>query len=252
VNHFVWLTRFRHEGKDAYPLLDEWVNEEAPEYWKSCPQSDELGPKAFNLYKRFGAFPIGDTCTPGGGSWPWWSHVDDETEEVWKENPKGWWGWALEPAREDGLSEMARVAEDQRRRVTDAFKPERSGEIIIPLVESIACDSPRTLTVNTINGDDLVRGVPRDFEVEVPALVSRRGIQGIETDPLPRSLIHYILRDRVAPVEIELEAYESGSRERLLELIMMDPWTRTEEQAKGLLEAILAMPVHEEMRRHYR
>ena len=69
---------------------------------------------------------------------------------------------------------------------------------------------------------------------------------------MPKPLIQYILRDRVAPVEIELEAYESGSRERLLELVMMDPWTRSEEQAKGLLEDILAIRGHEEMRLHYK
>jgi len=103
-----------------------------------------------------------------------------------------------------------------------------------------------------MNDGDLVPGVPRDFEVEVPALVSRRGIQSIKTDGLPKPLISYILRDRVAPVEIELEAYESGSKERLLELITMDPWTRSEEQAKKLLEDILSLPFNEKMRQHYK
>jgi alpha-galactosidase len=32
----------------------------------------------------------------------------------------------------------------------------------------------------------------------------------------------------------------------------MDPWTRSEEQARALLEDILALPYHEEMRQHYR
>jgi alpha-galactosidase len=96
-----------------------------------------------------------------------------------------------------------------------------------------------------------VPGLPSDFEVEVPALVSERGIQGMGTDPLPKSLIQYILRDRVAPVEVELEAYESGNRESLLDLVM-GPWTRSEEQVRGLLEDIVAMEGHEEMRRHYR
>ena len=54
--------------------------------------------------------------------------------------------------------------------------------------------------------------VYQDFEVEIPALVSKRGIQGIKTDGLPGPLISYILRDRVAPTEVELKAYESGER----------------------------------------
>jgi alpha-galactosidase len=62
----------------------------------------------------------------------------------------------------------------------------------------------------------------------------------------------FLLRDRVAPVEVELQAYIGGSREGLLELIMMDPWTTSLEQAEGLLDEILSMPHHEQLRKHYR
>ncbi len=32
---------------------------------------------------------------------------------------------------------------------------------------------------------------------------------------------------------------------------MLDPWTRSYEQARSLLDDILALPFHAEMRRHY-
>ena len=252
VNHFIWLTHFYYRGEDSYPLLDEWIEKEAPEYWEKCSPSSGLGPKAVDLYKRFGVFPIGDTCTPGGGSWPWWYHTDDETEKRWKEDPKKWWGMGEPPRSYKRVEELIKVASDPSIKVTGILPPQRSGEIIVPLVESIACDIPRVFQVNIMNTGDFVPGVPRDFEVEVPALVSKRGVQGIKTDGLPKPLIAYILRDRVAPVEVELEAYESGSKERLLELIMMDPWTKSEKQAKKLLEDILALSHHEEMRQHYK
>ena len=252
VNHFVWLTDFCHKGDDAYPLLDEWIEKEAPAHWEKSPPSSDIGPKAVDLYRRFGVFPIGDTCTPGGGSWPWWYHTDDETERKWEEDPKRWWRWVLEPPAKDEVAELMKVAQDRSTKVTSVFPPRRSGEIIVPLVESMACDMPRTLQVNIVNDGDFVPGVPRNFEVEIPGLVSEKGIQGIRPTRLPKPLIAHILRDRVAPVEVELEAYESGSREILLQLIMMDPWTRSEEQAKGLLDDMLALPRFEEMRQHYR
>jgi alpha-galactosidase len=56
----------------------------------------------------------------------------------------------------------------------------------------------------------------------------------------------------VAPVEIELEAYDSGSKELLVELATMDPWTRSREHAEQLVERILKLPYHEEMRKHYK
>ena len=231
--------------------MDEWIEKEAPKYWETCRPSSGLGPKAVDLYKRFGAFPIGDTCTPGGGTWPWWYHTDAETEKRWKEDPYEWWEAGYFPHLEKEVEEINRVSRDPSVKVTDVFPPEKSGEVMVPLVESIACDIPRVLITNIPNSGDFVPGIPRDFEVESPTLVSKRGIQGIKTHGLPGPLISYTLRDRVAPVEVELEAYEKGSRELLLQLLLMDPWTQSEKQAKNLLEDILALPYHEEMRQHY-
>jgi len=252
VNHFVWLTHFYYKGEDAFPLVDEWIEREAPKYWETCHPSSDLGPKAVDLYKRFGVFPIGDTCTPGGGTWPWWYHSDAETEQRWKEDPGKWWEVDYFPHLGENVERINRVAKDLSLKVTDVFPPRKSGEVMVPLVESIACDIPRVLITNIQNTGDFVPGVPRDFEVEIPTLVSKRGIQGIKTDGLPGALISYILRDRVAPVEVELEAYEKGDRQMLLQLLLMDPWTKSEEQAKNLLEDILALPYHEDMRQHYR
>jgi alpha-galactosidase len=94
--------------------------------------------------------------------------------------------------------------------------------------------------------------VPADFEVEIPTLVSGHGIQGIQTQPLPAELQAYILRDRVAPVNVELEAFATGRKDLLHELILMDPWTRSQEQAAALLDDILELPYHDEMRAHFR
>ncbi len=251
VNHYVWLTRLYHRGEDVFPLLDRWIDEQAPEFWQSYRPSGGLGPKAVDLYKRFGAFPIGDTCTPGGGTWPWWYHADAETEKRWLEDPHAWWeGYFYWCAH--GVAEIKRVSEDTAGKVTAYFPPKASGEVMVPIIESIACDIPRVLIGNIQNTGDYVPGVPRDIAVEIPTLVSKRGIQGIRTHGLPKPLVGYILRDRVAPVNIELQAYEERSRELLHQLVMMDPWTRSEDQARALVDDILALPYHEEMRQHYR
>ena len=91
VNHFVWLTSFKYKGEDVFPILDKWITEKAESYWETCGMSSGEGPKAVDLYRRFGVFPIGDTCTPGGGSWGYWYHTGDETEKKWKEDPTGWY-----------------------------------------------------------------------------------------------------------------------------------------------------------------
>ncbi|MEM0219989.1 MAG: hypothetical protein QW213_06620 [Thermoproteota archaeon] len=251
VNHFVWLTHFYYKRENAFPILDEWIKKEATTYWKKCYSSCDLGPKAIDLYKKFGVFPIGDTCTPGGGSWPWWYHVNEEIEKRWNEDPKTWWeNYFMYGKRR--VEELINLSQDASARVSNHFPLEKSNEIIVPLIESIACDVPRILQVNIQNSNNFVPGIPSNFEVEIPAFVNKRGIQGIETEGLPKPLTIYAIRDRVAPVEVELEAYESKNKELLVELLMMDPWTKSRELAINFLEDILSLPHHEDMRKYYK
>jgi alpha-galactosidase len=251
VNHFVWLTKLLHEGKDVLPLIDRWIHDEAPAYWATRDASDDLGPKPVDLYRRYGVFPIGDTATPGGGAWPWWYHVDGDTEQHWREDPEGWYERYFSWTRKT-VSDIHQAARDEKMKVTDLFPPQKSGEVMVDMIESIACDLPRILTGNVLNTGCFVPGLPGNISVEIPTLVSARGIEGVRTNPLPPAVLARIHRDRIAPVEVELAAYTHGSRDLLLELVMMDPWTRTLQQANVLLEEILNLPYHTEMKDHYR
>jgi alpha-galactosidase len=250
VNHFVWLTHFYYKGQDAFPLLDKWIETEGPKHWETCNPGDALGPLAVDLYRRFGVYPIGDTGTPGGGSWPYWYHSDDETESRWNEKPQQWYADYFEYLTRT-VARIQHVGDDISARVTETYPPKTSGEVMVPIIESIACDIPRVVIGNILNKGSFVPGVPSNFAVEIPTLVSQRGVQGIQTEGLPRALTTYILRDYVAPIEIELEAYKTGSKELLLQLILMDPYTKSEKQAQALLDEILALPFHDAIRKHY-
>ncbi len=65
-------------------------------------------------------------------------------------------------------------------------------------------------------------------------------------------MIAHILRDRVAPVEMELAACDSGNPDYLKELVLMDKWSSSMEQVNGFVEEILNLPYHTEMKTHYR
>jgi alpha-galactosidase len=250
VNHTVFLTHCYHAGEDVFPMIDRWIDEQAAEYWKHCRPSDDLGPQAIDIYRRFGVFPIGDTCTPGGGSWPWWYHTDEATERRWQEDPNAWWEGYFSRGLEK-VAEIHRAAHDSSRPVSEVFPPKHSGEVMVPMIDSLANDTPRVLIGNIANHGDFVPGVPRDFAVEIPLHVSKRGIEGIRTLPLPPTAISHILRDRVATVELEIEAFTTGNKQRLLELLQFDPWTRSIEQASELLDGILALPENAAMAAHF-
>jgi alpha-galactosidase len=244
VNHFVWLNRFYYKGEDAFPLIDQWLKTNG-----ATGKHDALSPVSADLYRRFGVYPIGDTCTPGGGSWSHWYHVDRETEQTWNEDPEGWWFNDYLPYLEKHVHHMQTLAHDTTVRLTDAFPPKHSGEVVVPMIEAIAYDLPRVLICNIPNTGSYVPGVPSDFAVEIPAHVSKRGIQGIQTNKLPEAVLQYLTRDRIVPVEMELAAYEQKSRELLLQLVMLDPYTRSLSQAENVVNEILSL--HDEMRQHY-
>ncbi|MBO4264665.1 MAG: hypothetical protein J5922_01120 [Clostridia bacterium] len=252
VNHFLWLNRFEYEGKDAFPLLDKWIDEEFDKYYEEHhTPSSKLSPKALDLYRKYGVFPIGDTCVPGGGSWGHFYHTSPEVEKKWNEDPTGWYLDYFERSR-NGVAEMERIAFDTSKKVSDSYKLQRSPEPMIPVIEALAFDAELKIVINTINDKGYVEGVPLDFECEVPTIVSARGIQPLHTKPLPKPLQAWMMRDRIAPVNMELYAYTSHSREALIDLICMDPWTKTREQAEGLLNDILDMPFNAPMKEYYK
>lgn len=251
VNHFVWLTSFNYKGENAFLLLDQWIAEMTGQDWEKWGMSSGEGPKAIDLYKRFGVYPIGDTCTPGGGSWGYWYHTGDETEKKWRENPTEWYNGYFTYGLQQ-VEKIRNAAYNPAVKVSDVFPAKQSDEPMIPLIEALACDVQRVVIVNIPNEGEFVPGIPKDFEVEVPALVSKNGIQGIRTKGLPEPIMSYLVRDRIASVEMELQAYEKGEYNLLLSLIMMDPWTKSEAQARKLIDEILALPYHKEMREHYK
>ena len=250
VNHFIWLTKMFYKGEDALPRWERWVAEKSAAYFETCAESDAFGPKPIDLYKRMGAIPIGDTATVGGGAWGWWYHTTSETEKAWKENPVKWYQGYFDWVEHNAL-ENYRVGSDPNSKISEYLKPEMSGEQMVPIIESIACDIPQTCIVNIPNTGGFVPGVPADFAVEIPALVSARGIQGIQTAGLPQPILGYLLRDRVVPVNLELEAYRSGRHDLLVELVCMDPWTRSVRQASDLVDEILNLDFNVEMKAHY-
>jgi alpha-galactosidase len=249
VNHFVWMNRFEYEGKDAFPLLDTWIREKSAQHFRTCEYSDYVGPKIIDLYRRFGVMPIGDTGNPGGGTWGYWYHTDRRTERKWKEDPVRWFNGYFTSGLQT-VADIKRVANDQTVRVSDAF-PGTSGEPMIPLIEALACNVERTAIVNIPNTGGFVEGVPLDFQVEVPATVNGRGVAGKKTRKLPDPVLRFLHRDRIAPVEIEIEAFRTGKRELMIELLLMDPWTKSGDQAERLFAEILRLPFNEGMRRYF-
>jgi alpha-galactosidase len=250
VNHFIWLTQLRYRGEDAFPLLGRWIAEQAPERW-AAGTNWPISRKAADLFRRFGAFPIGDTAGWSGACWPCEYHSDEVTERAWGEEPATRWNGYFNFVATNAAA-FKEIAADLAIQVTQRFPPQPSGEAMITLIEALVGGEPGVFIGNVLNTGNYIEGIPRDFEVEVPLLCQRGQFIGQAVHRLPRELTAHILHSRIAPIEIELEAYRRGSRELLRQLILLDPWARSIKQVDTFLEEILTMPDHDDVRRHYR
>lgn len=249
LNHFIWLKEFHCEGEDAYPVLDEWIENEAPDFWAgdACSPSHSLGPKAVQMYKMLGLYPIGDTCTPGGGNWPDWFRKTPEMVEKWQEDTGAWIEGHIQNM-EGRIGVFEDALADESTPLAESLGSGATGESNIPIIDALANDNSGIFQVNVLN-EDAIPGIPEDIAVELPAYVSAAGIQKLDFEQLPEPLMHFI-DERVLRIRDQVETYLSGSRDRLL-LSILGNSDLGYDQAQALLDDVFAHPRAAGMARHF-
>jgi alpha-galactosidase len=255
-NHCIWMTSFRYQGIDAYPLLDRWIAEESEKYWKKhVPQFYEaqMSPAAIQLYNFYGLMPIGDTAR---AQWPevWWLNTDFETKKRWYGSLGGFdstQGWAvyLENLKEN-IRTIQQAAGDAKLAVTSIFKPEKSDEQIVPIMDALVNDRQGYFQVNVPNHGALP-GIPANMVVEVPALVDGKGVRPLCVDTLPEKIMLGVLWPRWIWAERALAAYRTGDRGYLMQMLLADHRTLGWEHTEQALEQFMGMPGNEALAVHF-
>ncbi len=249
LNHFIWLKRYSCNGRDAYPALDDWIENKAPHFWASpdCTPSHSLGPKAVEMYKMLGLFPIGDTCTPGGGNWPSWFRATPELAAKWNEDTGAWIERHIQNM-EGRIGQFEQALADGSTPLTERYGLGPTGETNVTIIDALANDNAGIFQVNVLN-EGAIPGIPDDIAVELPAYVSGAGIQKLQLEPLPEPIMHFI-RQRVLRVQNDVETYLSRSRTRLL-LAMLGESDAGIDGANAFLDEVLSHPSNEDMAAHF-
>jgi alpha-galactosidase len=254
VNHCIYLTQFRYQGKDLYPKLDEWLATQAADYWRIF-RGDygevQLFRSAFDHYRRVGLMPIGDAARTFN---EWYYHTDLDTKRRWS----GWmggfdseYGWTrcLEDL-EVNLARIRDVATDARARVTAVIPPVATYEIQVPIIEAIVNDRPGIFQVNVPNRG-AIAGIADDVVVEGKALVDGSGIRLLQVGKLPTKLMQMVLLPRILKAEKDLAVYLTGDRDLLISYILDDHRTQSLEQAERIVLELLALPWNEPLARRF-
>jgi alpha-galactosidase len=255
LNHNIWLVHFLYDGRDAYPLLDEWIATRGEEFWRTHvaerTHDIQMSRGTIAQYRLYGLMPIGDTPRQAA----WWMNTDIETKKHWFGEP--WGGPDTELARpfyvanlEKKLAEVRRLVGDPAARVSDFVGTTPTREQQVPIIDALVNGKADFFQVNIPNRG-MLDGVADDVVVEVPAYIDRTGVHAVKPTQLPRKIMLERILPGVLKMERELEAFKTGDRTMLIYSALMSPQTRTYEQAVAVLEDLLALEGNEELAAHY-
>jgi alpha-galactosidase/6-phospho-beta-glucosidase family protein len=253
-NHWIWMTDFRYKGKDAYPLIDEWIDTKAEAYWAEDNRSfgdNQMSQAAIDQYRLFGLMPIGDTPRMVG----WWYHTDLETKKRWYghlggfDSEIGWQQYLDAMSRK--VAQVEEAAQDLSTPITMTFPPVQSNEQIVPIINALVNDIEGVFQVNIPNAGPILQGFPENLVVECQGIVNGSGIHGVRVPSLPRKLMAAAMIPRWHGAELMVEALRSGDRDLLLHYLLADQRTQSVEQAEALLNEWFADPRNERLARTF-
>jgi alpha-galactosidase len=242
LNHFTWFTsiRDRTTGEDLYPELRDrerrahWLSE-----WDEIALSRILF-RTFGLYPSPGTNHIGEYIGWAEGflaSSPLQFFYDPAELDPWKDGRVPPWIYNLEE-QPTGVPLYHPVVEGRlrpgERETSDPTAPRPSGELAIPLIEGVSCGVPHRLDAVNVPNRSHMRGLPERAVVEVPALADDRGLTPMEVSDLPEGVLA-LLRPQISINRLLCEAFEEGSRDKLLQALLLDPTTPSYQSAVHLI-----------------
>jgi alpha-galactosidase len=272
LNHNIWLTHFIYEGKDAYPLLDEWIATRGEEYWRdtTAARADrggwgtgelaraweyDMARGAIEQYRMYGLLPIGDTTRRDVISW--WLHKDLAAKLYYWGEP---WGgpdtersWPLYVQNlERRIERIRELANDPSASIVADLGSTKTREGQVDIMDALVNNNEGQFQVNIPNRG-ILKGLPDDIAVEVRAVVNQKGIQPIQpVAGLPPKIMLECILPEWMQMERELLALKTGDRSILLWQVLDNHQTCSYEQGLAVLEELLGLEFNHEMNEYYK
>ena len=225
LNHFTWMldVRDRQSGVDLYPSLRE-ARERAPANFE---------PLTLDLFRAFDLCPVpGDTHL---AEYLPWTH--DPLSEPWERYGLRLYNWEEnESFREFSHHRLEQMASG--RLAVEGMR-ESVSEGAVELIEAITGNLNCFEEAVNIPNRGAIPNLPPETIVEVPALVSGSGVQGVQLDPLPAGVAE-LCRREASLVELVVDAAVSGDRDLALQALLLDPMVNDIGRAHLILDDYLA------------
>jgi alpha-galactosidase len=245
INHNIWLTHFCYQGKNAYPLIDEWIATKGEDYWQTHVASRshdiQMSRSAAHQYHMLGLFPVGDTVRYGSSRY----RSNLQTKKYWFGEP--WGGPDTLAARAEFVAGLKEYTQTLREWIANSHADlvsligtAKTQHQTVPIMDALVNDHEGCFQVNVPNRGAL-HDVPDDVVVEVPAIVNQKGIQPLCVGALPPK----IMFERILPDWLRMErlllAFQTKDKSALLQGIWNYQQTRSYEQAIAVLDELMQM-----------
>ena len=226
INHLTFIIDFRHKGENVFPRLRQHV--------KETGKINE-NPFSWSLFDIYGAYPaVNDR------------HV---VEFFLDRFPNGkYYGktlgidiFSVEKIIERGDSiyaEMAKLSKPETRLNSEVFS-KASGEHgqTLEIITSIYKDQRKIFSANLPN-NGAIPNLPSYAVLEMPAVANGKGFLPLGIDYFPDSLAA-IINQRLACVELTVDAALEGDRKLMVEAMLADGAVRNRGTAEKLTDELL-------------
>ncbi|MDY6834323.1 MAG: hypothetical protein SVY53_05925 [Chloroflexota bacterium] len=223
-NHFSILVEvtYKDTGKDAYPN----IRQRAPEYFSKAPACyGVIGERQLivEVLDRFNYLPM--TTDSHLGEYIHWAHKSVDHRSI------------LEFYQSYRKSTAAPQPSPWDRIAAGSGSQHWRS---IPIIEGILTNSHHEEIAVNVPNDGLIEYLPKNQIVEVPAIIDSQGIHGIQLPNYPKAFAG-LLMNQVAVNDLTTEAVITGSKETILQALLVDPIIDDAHAAEEMLDAFLKL-----------
>ncbi len=223
INHMSWILRFEHQGKNAYPLLDQAIEQ------GFIPRTDLV---RADLYKRLGYY-VTESSEHLAEYLPYYIPHAGQVEALNIPLDE----YVRRSAR--GLKEFDELRTKLLR--GDPLEVRHSAEYASQIIHSMETGQSCVIYGNVRN-DGLIENLPQGCIVEVPCLVDRNGLQPTHIGSLPPHLAA-LNRQQIGVHELAVKAALEGDRRHIYRALMLDPLASaslTLDQMEAMVDEMIA------------
>lgn len=218
INHFTWMIDIRDKrtGEDLYPLFRKKEKTYDPNYSKLSRF----------IFRQYGLFP-----TSGDG------HLGEFFPYAHEMIPADGYDFDRYEKRRQGVVDVLDSIINGKIAVDDQLI-QPSGEKAFNIINGMTHNTNELIESVNIPNEGCIVNLPKEAIVEVPAVVSGNGLNGLALGELPRG-IAALCKQQIDVQHLVVDAGVNGDRKLVMQALLTDPNIPSAEAAHNIYDELM-------------